>query len=392
MVVVYIVLGLLVGVAVGLVVGYIVASKANEKNMELLREQFTTASERELKTRTEELKERSEELMKLNTDQLSHILLPLNERIQQMKDAVELNRKSQTEATARLETELKSSARQTEKLEKTTGNLVSALQHDNKYQGSFGEMQLRQLLEDLGFVRGVQFEEQVTIREDSGEARLHEETGSRMQPDVVLHFPDHRDIIIDAKTTMTAFLRYNDESLSEGERQQALKDHVTAIKTQVRALSKKDYWRQYNQKGIRLDFVVMFIPSESALQLAASEEPTLWNDAIRQGVFITGPQNLYALLRLLEMSWKQVAQVENQQNIINCADEIVRRVQMFYERFQKVDASLKKTQKTFDELTSILSPSGQSIITSANKLVGYGAREDARHSGLPKEEPLALEE
>ncbi len=359
----------------------------SKQQMDFLKEQFTTASERELKTRTAELSA-------LNVEQLSKILTPLNEKITQMKEAVTQNEKSQTEATSRLGAAIKLTVSQAEKLRSSTDNLVSALSHDNKYQGSFGEMQLRQMLEDMGFVRGVQFEEQVTIRDDSGEAVLHDATGSRMQPDVVLHFPDKRDIIIDAKTQMTAFLRYNDASLQEGERQQALRDHITAVKTQVKNLAKKDYWRQYNQKGIKLDFVVMFVPSEGAMQLAIAQEPTLWSEAFSQGVFITGPQNLYALLRLLEMSWKQVAQVENQQNIINCANDIVRRVQLFYERFLKADSALKKTQKSFDDLATVLSPSGQSIITSANKLIDYGAKEDtAHHRALPRsEEGLPIED
>ncbi len=360
------------------------AEKQWQGQLALLREQFTTASEKELKARTIELSAR-------NTEQMEKILAPLNERIAQMRDAADKNRQVQTETTAKLGAAISRSFEQAEKLEKTTDNLVNALSHDNKYQGSFGEMQLRQLLENMGFERGIQFEEQVTLRDDGGNALEHDETGRRMQPDVILHFPDKRDIIIDAKTSMNAFLRFNDASLPESDRRQALKDHIAAIKNQVKNLSRKDYWRLYNQKGIKLDFVVMFIPSDAACTLAMTEEPALWEEAFAQGVFITSPQNLYAMLRLLEMSWKQVAQVENQQNIINCADEIVRRVQLFYERFQKAAAELTKTQKCFDDLAKTLAPTGQSIINTANKLVGYGAREDTRHRALPRESNLLLD-
>ncbi len=359
--------------------------KQTKQQLDLMKEQFTTSSEKELKMRTAELSA-------LNTEQLSKILDPLRDRIAQMKEAVEQSRKEQSEAKAALNTAIDRTVEQAEKLGKSTETLVSALAHDNKYQGSFGEMQLRQMLENMGFAYGTQFEEQVTLRDDSGEAILHETTGSRMQPDVVLHFPDKRDIIIDAKTSMNAFLRYKDGTLSEADRQQALKDHLTAIKTQVKSLSKKDYWRQYNQKGIKLDFVVMFVPSEAAFNLATSEDADLWRDAFNQGVFITGPQNLYALLRLLEMSWKQVAQVENQQNIIDCANEIVKRVQLFYERFQKADTALAKTQKCFSELKTTLAPSGKSIINSANKLIGYGAHEDtSKGRALPREDGTTKE-
>ncbi|MCD8282901.1 MAG: DNA recombination protein RmuC [Prevotella sp.] len=350
-----------------------------QQQLELLKEQLANLS-------VKSLKERAAELSALNTEQLSRILNPLNERIAQMKEAVEKSNIQQTETSARLGTAIKHTVEQAEKLGKATDNLVSALSHDNKYQGNFGEMHLRQMLENMGFERGKQFEEQVTLRDENGEAILNDATGNRMQPDVILHFPDRRDIIIDAKTSMNAFFRYSDKSLSDSDRHEALKDHIAALRTQVKSLSQKGYWRQYVQKGIKLDFVVMYVPSEAAFNLAASEDINLWNDAFNVGVFITGPQNLYALLRLLEVSWKQVAQVENQQNIINCANDIVKRVQLFYERFLNADAAIKKTQKCFDELKTTLAPSGPSIITSANKLLSYGAHEDtSRRRALPKE-------
>ncbi len=349
-----------------------------QKQLEqLIIERFTTASEKELKSR-------SQELSAINSEQLSKILIPLQNNITQMKEAVEKSEKTQTETTSRLDHAISYTLKQTDKLGKTTDNLVSALSHDNKYQGNFGEMQLRQLLEDMGFTRGIQFEEQVTIRDDAGEAVHHEETGSRLQPDVIMHFPEERDIIIDAKTSMNAFLRYNDATLSDEQHQQALQDHLTAIKTQVKSLVKKNYGREYNKKGRVLDFVVMFVPSEAALQLALAEEPTLWNEAFSDGVFISGPQNLYTLLHLIDMAWKQKRQLESQQNIIAAAEEIVKRVQIFYERFQTVETCLKKTQEAFDKVNMSLSDTGQSIITSANKLIKYGAKEDKKKKSLPK--------
>ncbi len=360
--------------------------KRLQSQIELLQERFTTASEKELKARTRELSA-------FNTEQLSKILAPLNERIAQMREAADKNRQVQTETTAQLGEAINRTFAQTEKLGKTTDNLVNALSRNNSYQGNFGEMQLRRLLENMGFERGKQFDEQVTLRDDIGQALQHDETGRRMQPDVILHFPDRRDIIIDAKTSMNAFMRYNDAALPEIERRKALKDHVAAIKTQVNDLSKKDYWRQYNQKGIKLDFVVMFIPSDAAYSLAVSQDPALWQDAFAKGVFITNPQNLYAMLRLLEISWKQVAQVENQQNIIDCANEIVKRVQIFYERLQKVGNEFEKVQKSFSDLSKTVAPRGASIISSANKLISYGAHEDTtnKNRSLPRENALPPE-
>ncbi len=354
--------------------------------IELLKEQLQNAAEKVLK-------ERSEELSAVNKEQLAQILNPLQTGIKQMKDEVEKNRIERAESLSHLKTVIGQSVEQAEKLGQKTENLTQALARDNKYQGSFGEMQLRQMLEDMGLVRGIQFEEQVTLRDGNGNAILGEDSDKRMQPDVILHFPDKRDIIIDSKVSLTAYLRYKDTSLSEKERQQALSEHVQSVRNQIRQLSNKSYWRQYNQKGIKLDFVVMFMCSESALQLAISTNASLWQEAYKQGVLITGPQNLYALLRILELSWKQMAQVENQQNIIDCADEIVARVQLFYERFLAVESEFSKAQQSLDKLKLTVSPTGQSIITSANKLLKYGAKEDPKKKkSLPKEDEIREDE
>ena len=122
----------------------------------------------------------------------------------------------------------------------------------------------------------------------------------------------------------------------------------------------------------------MYVFSDSALTLALTAAPGLWKEAYDKGVFITASQNLYALLRMLELSWKQQLKVENQQKIVDQAGVIVSRVQLFYERFLNVEATLRKTQDAFESLRKMLLPSGQSIISAANKLVKLGAREDVR--------------
>lgn len=129
---------------------------------------------------------------------------------------------------------------------------------------------------------------------------------------------------------------------------------------------------------------MMYVFSESALQLALSNDPSLWKDAYDKGVIISGSQNLYMMLRILEMTWRQVRQVENQHEIMKTANLIVERVQMFYERFQTVDEQLKKTQDAFDKLKNISKQDGASITTAAKNLLKYGAQENAKKKKLPK--------
>ncbi len=337
--------------------------------LELMKEQLTTASEQELKSRTEDLS-------RLNKEQLDKILIPLNQNIEQMKKESELARQNQNATTASLNEFIETTRKEVGQLGNTTNNLVSALSYDNKYQGQFGEMQLRKLLESFGLVNGVHFEEQAIVRDDNGDALKHEETGKGMQPDVVLHFPDKRDLVIDAKTPMKAFLRFNDTTLSDVEHEQAIKDHIAAVRKQVSDLSKKSYWEHYNKVGVKIDFVVMFIPSDSAMQLAITKDQTLWSEAFDQKVFIAGPQTLFALLKVLDVSWKQMAQVDNQQKIIEYAEEIVRRVQIFRDRYENIRNTLTRiVTDEFHNLDIILADGGVSIITSAQKLIEWGVKE-----------------
>ncbi len=410
---------IIIALVAGALIGYLLATarlsgklSGATASVELLRKQMEDLKEqheKEINSRLEtiknelknasmqELQSRTDQLRANNRQQLGDIINPLQDRIREMKEAVQKSQQTQIDTTSSLKEAVRNALQQTERLGDTTNHLVSALSHDNKYQGSFGEMQLRSLLEDFGFERGKHYEEQITIRDDKGTAVTHRETCSKMQPDVVIHFPDGRDIIVDAKTSMTAFMKYNDTSLTPEQHEQALKDHITALKKQVKDLSDKEYWRYYNDNTTdrnALDFVVMFIPSEGAMQLALTKDAELWRDAYDKKVFITGPQNLFALLNLLHLSWKQQTQIENQKEIFRYADEIVTRVQLFRERYDAVRKTLTKdVEKGFRELDTTLSDSGRSIITSANNLIKCGAKEDKRHKSIKeKEETPLLEE
>lgn len=203
-------------------------------------------------------------------------------------------------------------------------------------------------------------------------------------PDVVLHFPDKRDVIIDSKVSLTAFQDYY-SSKDDKDRESALRRHVQSVRAHVQELSRKNYSHYISEGRQRLDFVLMYVFSESALQLALGADSKLWREAYDQGVIIAGSQSLFIMLRVLEMSWRQMRQVENQQDIMRQANLIVDRVQQFYERFVKVDEQLKRTQEAFDELRRSTAPSGQSIINAASRLLKYGAQENPkRRRHLPK--------
>jgi DNA recombination protein RmuC len=355
-----------------------------EQQMTLIREQMNSASEKILR-------ERQEQLAATNEQQLAAILNPLRENIKQMREAVEKSDREQTTTMERLDASIKENLRQAQQVGERADMLAQALTSENKTQGNFGELRLRQLLEQMGLERGVQYEEQVTLRNAEGQTATDEE-GHRLIPDVILHFPDERDVIIDSKVSLTAFEDYFHAS-SDEEKAAALRRHVSSMRSHVYELSRKNYSQYIREGRHRLDFVLMYVFSESALQLALGADAKLWRDAYDKGVIIAGSQSLFIMLRVLEMSWKQMRQFENQQDIMRQANLLIDRVQLFYERFLKVDEQLHRTQEAFDELRRSTAPNGLSITTAATRLLKYGAQENPkRRRHLPKAEDDVEEE
>ena len=352
--------------------------KQLEQQVNLLKEQMTTASEKILI-------QRSEQLSQTNQEQLAAILNPLRTEINQMKETVDKSGREHATSMERLDASIKANMEKANLLSERADKLANALTGENKAQGNFGELRLRQLLEDMGLEEGVQFEEQATMKDENGRVIYDAENGSRMIPDVILHFPDKRDVIIDSKMSFTAWVDYQNAETEE-QRKVCLDRHIASVRQHVNELSRKNYTKYIKTDSTTVDFVVMYVFQESALQLALANAPTLWKDAYDQGVVISGSQNLYMMLRVLEMTWKQVRQVENQQKIVEAANQVVDRVQMFYERFLKVDEQLEKTRKAFDDVKTVTASSGPSITVAAGKLLKYGATENPKRKvRLPRD-------
>lgn len=352
------------------------------QQIQLIKSEMNTASERILK-------ERAEQLSSTNKEQLSTILTPLQTHIQQMKEAVERSDREQTATMQRLDASIKTSFEMSRHLGERADRLAMALTGENKTQGNFGELKLKQLLEDMGLEEGVQFELQETMKDKDGKT-IYEEEGHRMIPDAILHFPDKRDVIIDSKMSFTAFEDYHNAETDE-QRQDALQRHIASMRAHVNELAKKNYPRYLKEDRAHLDFVLMYVFSESALQLALTNAPTLWKEAYEKGVVISGSQNLYMTLRVLAMTWRQVRQVENQQQIMELANLMVDRVQLFAERMGDVRRQLDKTSEAFDQVQRSTAESGQSIITTARQLLKMGAVENGKRKKSLKADKQADE-
>lgn len=351
------------------------------QQMALLREQMSTTSERVLK-------ERAAELSAVNSEQLSKILDPLQDDLRQMRSQTEKMQKDHNDSLLQLKAAIQVNMERERAMGEQTERLAQALTGQNKIQGNFGELKLTQILEQMELERGLQYDTQETMRDEQGRTITSDE-GRRMVPDAVLHFPDGRDVIIDSKMSFTAFVDYQNAE-TDAERDAALRRHLASMRQHVRELAQKQYFRYAKSDKGRLDFVLMYVFQESALQLALQSDTTLWKEAYDQGVVISGSQSLYMTLRVLELTWKQTRQVENQEKMMQCANTLVERVQLFAERFARVGEMLDKTRRSFDDLNTVTAPSGPSITTAARNLLKYGAQENKKKKSLNT--PSLLEE
>lgn len=361
--------------------------REKEERMALLDKQFAERLrlvQEQLGTTTERLlKQRSEELDTANRSQMSSIIAPLKEVMAEMKKSMDDNRDSFNRNTASLSEQLKQMHATTTTLGAEAEKLSRALQAGPKIQGDFGEMKLNDLLDKFGFTKGVEYDVQYTVRDSKGNVIRNDDTNDMMRPDVVLHYPDHKDVVIDSKASLTAFINYVNAG-TDDERKVYLEEHVKSVRRHVDELSAKNYGKYSMEGGTTLDFVIMFVPQEAAMQLAVSADASLWNYAFERNVIITGEQNLFSLLRLLQIAWTQQRQAENQEKVFDMASTLVDRVQLFVERFDRLDSDIDGVRKSFDDAKKAMS-GNRGFIGSARKLIDMGAKANPKKKKLPEE-------
>ena len=348
--------------------------KAYEMQMELIREQMKTTSEAVLKARQKELGER-------NVEQVTKIVDPLQKSLRDMQEALNLSKEQQKEAMTRLDETIKLNMKQSASLGETADRLTRALTGEVKVQGNFGELKLKQVLEDLELKEGEQFDTQETLRDKAGKG-LRGDDGRGMIPDFILHFPNNRHFVVDSKMSLTDYERYMNAEDGTPEKSAYLKAHIESVRAQVKRLAKKEYTKYLPEGYNRLNFAIMYVPIEGALNLALLNDTTLWREAYDQGVMILGPQTMYMNLRVLEMMWTQVRQLKNQQAMIDAANLVIERVQDFGIRFMDVETSMQDTMKKINKLKITTAEGGPSIITAAKSLIKAGARENKKKKTL----------
>ena len=345
-----------------------------ESQMKLIREQMQTTSEEILKRRQDELGER-------NKEQVSKIIDPLTQSLKSMREAFDKSKEQQNEALTRLDATIKVNMEKSAALGETADRLTRALTGEVKVQGNFGELKLKQLLEDLELKEGEQFDTQETLRDKAGKQAKGDD-GRGLIPDFILHFPNNRHVVVDSKMSLTDYERYMNAEDGTPEKSEYLKAHVASVRAQVKRLARKEYTKYLPEGYNRLNFAIMYVPIEGALNLALLNDSTLWREAYDEGVMILGPQTMYMNLRVLEMMWTQVRQLKNQQAMIDAANIVVERVQDFGIRFIDVETSMNSTVEKMAKLKVSTAESGRSIITAAKSLLKAGAKENKKKKSL----------
>ena len=343
--------------------------KQFDQQLETIQEQFQNLASKILDQTTQKLKSE-------NVESMSHITQPLKQDIELLQQAIDKTNHETARSTASLSEQLKSMAEQTAKIDASATRLTNVMRGANKVQGNWGELTLMNLLDSQGLRLGVDYDVQQTLSDDRGNVLTNEESGKRMIPDVILHYPNNEDIIIDSKMTIDAYANYMNAE-DEIVKKKYADDVVKSIRMQFTSLSKKDYTSYIKAPRRAIDFVIMYVPYEGALQLALLTDPKLWHDAFEKKVFITSQQNLMAILKIIQIAWRQYAQTENQKRVYDLADEMLRRVGDFIKRFDKVGKDIETLHKDYDEAYKKAYTGRQSIVQKANDLKVLGAKESA---------------
>ena len=327
-----------------------------------------------LKAATEDmLKMRQAEFTDINKQNMQSIVDPLNETIAKMKQAMDGYSKEQNEFSGSMKTSIQAIIQQTETARQSAIELTTALKHDTKMQGDYGETILDEILSKQGFTEGIHYELQYVMKDEAGR-ELKGEDGKGLRPDVLFHIDTVRDVIIDSKVNLTDFINFANAETPD-ERKMHLERHVKSIESQVKLLSQKNYFKYHKKTNTRMDYVIMFVPISAAWWEALRYKPSLWREAMDSNVYIADEQTLFAALRIIKLTWTQIAQVKSQKEIFDLVNQMIDRVGQFMKSYKAIGEAIGKAQDAYDKGYEKLTPGGQSILTTTTNLLKLGGRD-----------------
>ncbi|HWG68359.1 MAG TPA: DNA recombination protein RmuC [Steroidobacteraceae bacterium] len=299
---------------------------------------------------------------------IESLVQPIREALAKTEAQIQAIERERIDSFATIKTQMESLASGQNSLSRETRNLVTALRRPD-VRGQWGEITLRRLVELSGMSLHIDFTEQHHLNTDSGAIR----------PDMVVHMPDRRDIVVDVKTPLDAYLAAV-ESQNDEDRGLQLRRHSQAVGARVRELSSKQYWSQFERSP---DFVVLFLPGDQFLTAALQENPGLIDDSLRQNVMLATPTSLVALLKIVAYGWKQSALADNAAEIRRLGEDLYKRLAVFGEHLAKLGKSLGSSVDSFNKAVGSLE---QQVLPSARRFEGLGLRTNREIEPL---EPIA---
>ena len=309
-----------------------------ESQKEQMSQEFKLMAHEALQAQTDALQKQMKEA---NSAQLSVILATFREKLDMFGQRVQETHEKGQRERIELKTEVTKLVEQNEKLKNEANQLTKALRGDVKMQGNWGEMVLERLLERTGLTKGQEYSVQESITA---------EDGKRYQPDVVLHLPENKHIIVDSKVSLVAYERFVNAETPE-EQAIALKEHLQSLRQHIRGLSDKNYQNLY---GVSLDFVILFVPIEGAYSVALQAEPGLYQEAFDKNIALVSATSLWSTLRTVGTLWRQERQNANVQEIIRQASDLYDKFVGFSEELIKVGTQMDTAKRTYENSMKML--------------------------------------
>ena len=296
------------------------------------------------------LEEKSRIFKEQNSSNLGELLNPLKERLGEFQRTIQKNYENEGKERHSLRNEVQKLMQMNDRLSQEAANLSNALKGETKTQGNWGEMILERILEVSGLRKGEEY---------STQQSFSQEDGRRLQPDVIIHLPEERHMVIDSKVSLNAYEEYINSDLPD-QQNQALKAHLTSLRSHIKGLSAKEYQKIHAENSP--DFVIMFIPVEAAFMLAIAEDRKLWEEAWKANILMVSPSTLLFVLRIVMQLWRQEQRSQNAVEIARRGAALYDKLVGFIEDFDSIGSRLVQATKSFENArTKLISGKGNAI-------------------------------